>query len=77
MTTYVRRTPAKRDLLAAAATSLVVAAGVGAATFYLARILLSRDELVPGRGTAVVRDPRGGSLPAPAGDQESRDAPGA
>ena len=77
MTRYARRTPAKTELLAAAAASMAVAVGVGAVTFYLARILLSRDELVTGRGTAIVRHARGESVPAPPGGQESRDAPGA
>ena len=76
MTTYARRAPTKGDVLAAAATSLVVAAGVGAATYYLTRILLSRDELRSGPSTAMAPEGRRRIVSASASDQESRDARG-
>ena len=42
---YVRREPERRETLVAALVSGVVAAGVGVATFYLARLVLARDAM--------------------------------
>lgn len=44
---YVRVPPEKKDTVAAALVSGAVAACVGAVTFYLTRMLLSREELGP------------------------------
>lgn len=44
---YVRVPPEKKDTVVAALVSGAVAACVGAVTFYLTRMLLSREELGP------------------------------
>jgi hypothetical protein len=54
---YIRSAPTNRDTWSAAIASCAVAASVGLVTFYLARILLSRD------GGAVAR-PEGSGEPA-------------
>jgi len=46
-TRYIRRPPKREDDLAAAAVSVALAAGVGAVTFYVVRMLLSRDVVSP------------------------------
>ena len=45
MTRWVPREPTKQDRIAAAVTSLAVAAGVGIVTFYVTRLFLARDAL--------------------------------
>ncbi len=45
---YIRVPPERKDTVAAALVSGAVAACVGAVTFYLTRMLFSREELGPG-----------------------------
>jgi hypothetical protein len=45
-TYFVRRPPGRRENLGAVALAVGVAAGVGALTFYLARVLLARERVV-------------------------------
>lgn len=61
MTRYRRRSPTPSDDAGAFALSLVVGAGVALATFYVTRLLLARDELMP-RSLGSERAPR---LPPP------------
>ena len=50
-TRYLRAEPTRRQSWSAAALSVAVAAGVGAVTFYVTRILLARDAIrVPSDG---------------------------
>jgi hypothetical protein len=51
-TRYVRGEPGRSETFSAAVASVAVAAAVGAVTFYLARLLLSRQD-VSGPGDAV------------------------
>ena len=44
-TRYLRTEPGKRETWSAAAVSLAVAAGVGAVTFYLTRLILAREAI--------------------------------
>lgn len=61
MARYRRRNPSRSDTLASIGASAVVAAGAAAVTFYVTRLLLSRDEHQTGRLPA----PAGRALPAP------------
>lgn len=53
---YRRRRLRFEEDLAAAAVSLAVGAGVAAVTFYLTRILLSRDDMLEGPGRDLLPD---------------------
>ena len=57
-TRYMRGEPTKRHSWSAAAVSLAVAAGAGAVTFYLTRLILARDRIrlpVEGESKDVAR----------------------
>jgi len=60
---HIRRTPGRRETLTAAAVAAAAAAGVGLLTFYLSRLLLSREVLEPppGRRDIVGAGEGGGS----------------
>ena len=65
---YRRRRLRFEEDLAATAVSLAVGAGVAAVTFYLTRILLSRDDMLDGPGRDL--------LPAsPDGEAATDDGP--
>lgn len=49
MARYRRRNPTRTDTLASLGASLAVGAGVAAVTFYVTRLLLSRDTMEAGR----------------------------
>jgi hypothetical protein len=57
MTRYRRRPLTREDSLASAAMSLVVGAGVAAFTFYVTRLLLSREPLSDERVIGPPGDP--------------------
>jgi hypothetical protein len=55
-TRYVRGEPGRSETFSAAVASVAVAATVGAVTFYLARLLLSRQDVSgPGDTVSVAR----------------------
>lgn len=49
MARYRRKRPTGKDHLAASATSLLIGAGAALASYYVARLLLAREELPQGR----------------------------
>lgn len=49
MARYRRKRPTGKDHLAASATSLLIGAGAALASYYVARLLLSREELPQSR----------------------------
>ncbi len=55
---YVRREPKRRDTITAAAMSVALAAGVGAVTFYVTRLLLARETLVDSSDVERLDAPR-------------------
>jgi hypothetical protein len=59
---WLRRRPGRREQALAAGFALGAAVGVGAVVFYLARLLLAREEMEPIRGGEPARP-----LPAPRG----------
>lgn len=60
MARYRRARLEPRESLVAGAVSLAVAVGAAAVTFYVTRLLLSRDEMSPGGGEGARR-----TLPKP------------
>ena len=67
---YRRKRLSRADKAAAAATSFALGAGVAAVTFYLTRILLSRDPMGPEELSASDE-----ARALPAGQQPSDDEP--
>lgn len=49
MARYRRKRPTGKEHLAASATSLLIGAGAAVASYYVARLLLAREELPQGR----------------------------
>lgn len=60
MVRWRRRRPSKEQELAAAGVSLALGAGVAAVSFYLVRLLLSREQLA---GAALPRSKATAALP--------------
>jgi hypothetical protein len=56
---WLRLEPGKRENLTAAGVALGAAAAVGAVVFYFGRILISREEIKPGRAVAERDEERG------------------
>lgn len=73
MARWRRRQPSKGQELAAAGVSLVLGAGVAAASFYLVRLLLSREELA---GGALPRSKATAALPGRTSDGVAVEAAG-
>lgn len=58
---FVRREPERKDTLAAAVVSGVLAAGVGVVAFYFVRLILAREEM---------GDSGAAALPGPSDDED-------
>jgi hypothetical protein len=76
MARWRRRSPGRRERLTAAGVSLALGAGVATVTYYVARLLLSREELagsrLPSSETAGVLPERAsGDTPAGLDDNDA------
>jgi hypothetical protein len=56
---WLRLEPGRRENLTAAGIAFGAAAAVGAVVFYFGRILISREEVTPGRAVAERDEERG------------------
>ncbi len=62
---YGRGRPSKKDSAAAAVVSVAIGACVGAVTFYLTRLFLTRQDLTPGSLLDPPKSSAGAVLPKP------------